>query len=240
MDGRMRVDRRPRPPGPDVLVITPEPETQACLATDLRLGGYRSRFVSSGAAGLDLLGSRRFALIVVDSDTHDLNRLSGQVDEHLDRPPVLCLTGCDNLVDLLPVLGTRVEDYVIKPCRGAEFLARVQVVLRGRGRADATTDPLPDLLRCGDLVLDASTGTARRGGRTLEVTPAEFRLLQVLLRNPDQVLSKEQLARHVWGDRREGNTIERLVSRLRQKVDRTDPDMIVTHRGLGYRLRPGT
>ncbi|MFD0524485.1 response regulator transcription factor [Paractinoplanes durhamensis] len=131
----------------------------------------------------------------------------------------------------MPVLGTRIEDYITKPCRSAELLARVQVLVRNRAAAGRA-----DVLRHGDLLLDDVVCRAWRADRMLGVTPAEYRLLRHLLRNADRVLSKEQLAWHLWGESRDVNAIERMVSRLRQKVDRTPPALIHTHRGFGYRL----
>ncbi|MBT0773278.1 response regulator transcription factor [Kineosporia sp. J2-2] len=209
----------------DVLVVASEPGTRACTATDLRLGGYRVTLAASGDDAVRVLGERNVNLIVVDVETEGLGALAPRT--FADRPPVLCLTGCDGLIDLIPVLGTRVEDYVTKPCRAAELLARVQVALRGS--QDHT-------LRSGDLLVDDSTSAAWRAGRALDVTPAEFRLLRFLVLNAGQVLSKDQLAWHVWGEVREGNTVERLVSRLRTKVDAVPPAVIRTHRGFGYRL----
>ncbi|GAB6902605.1 response regulator transcription factor [Kineosporia succinea] len=211
---------------PDVLFVAPEPGAQACLATDLRVGGYQVTLATTGADAVRVMVEKPISLIVVDTDTTGLRALAPRTFAH--RPPVLCLTPCDRLADLIPVLGTRIEDYVTKPCRGAELLARVQVTLR---------DTTPrNVLRTGDLLLDEATSSAWRGDRALDVTPAELRLLRFMMINAGQVLSKEQLAWHVWGEFRESNTVERLVSRLRGKVDDQQPCRISTHRGFGYRL----
>ncbi|MFD9506739.1 winged helix-turn-helix domain-containing protein [Streptomyces mirabilis] len=90
--------------------------------------------------------------------------------------------------------------------------------------------------RYGDLVLDDATCQARRGTRPLGLTPAEYRLLSHQMANAEHVLSKEQIGRYVWGEYRANPAIEKLVSRLRQKVDQEDPALIHTHRGFGYRL----
>ena len=90
--------------------------------------------------------------------------------------------------------------------------------------------------RYRDLALDDVTCQARRGARPLDLTPAEYRLLRHLLVNPGCVLSKEQISRHVWGEFRAGNAIEKLVSRLRHKVDQEEPALIHTRRGFGYWL----
>lgn len=95
-------------------------------------------------------------------------------------------------------------------------------------------------LRYGDLVLDHATRRARRGERTIELTPAEYRLLRCLLVNAERVLSKEQIGRHVWDDPPTDGAIERLVSRLRRKVNGEQAALIHTRRGFGYWLGRGT
>ncbi|WP_342342138.1 response regulator transcription factor [Streptomyces prasinopilosus] len=118
--------------------------------------------------------------------------------------------------------------------RIAELLARAQVLLRGRAPERQGTH------RYGDLVLDDSTCQAWRGSRQLDLTPAEYRLLRHLPANAERVLSKEQISRHVWGGYRADPAIEKLVSRLRRKVDEEHPALIRTRRGFGYRLgHPG-
>ncbi|MGN9762936.1 response regulator transcription factor [Streptomyces sp. SD31] len=134
------------------------------------------------------------------------------------RPPVL-LTEYDHLHRLVPELGLGERDYVTKPFRVAEVLARIQVLLRG----PRTGPPRGNPLEYGDLVLDDTVCRARRGTRAL------------LLGNAHRVLSKEQIGRHVWGDHRDDNATEQLVSRLRRKVDRDDdPALIHTRRGFAY------
>ena len=147
-----------------------------------------------------------------------------------ERPPILCVTSCEALQDLIPEVGAGVEDYVTKPCRAAELLARVEVLLRA---GNAVREPV---LRHADLLLDEVVYQAWRGDRRLDVTAAEYRLLRHLLLNAGRVLSKQQLAWQIWGESREATTIERLMSRLRTKVDRTSPPLIHTRRGFGYWL----
>ncbi|MEU9171731.1 response regulator transcription factor [Streptomyces sp. NPDC048420] len=148
------------------------------------------------------------------------------------RPPVLLLVDYESLDRIVPELGLGKRDYVTKPFRVADILARVQVLLRGAGAGPARDHEL----RYRDLVLDDTRCEARRGPRTLDLTPAEYRLLRHLLVNAHRVLSKEQIGRYVWGDHRGDNAIEQLVSRLRRKVDQDVPGLIHTRRGFGYWL----
>ncbi|MFJ2236234.1 response regulator transcription factor [Streptomyces sp. NPDC087859] len=218
--------------GQHVLVVG-GPEVTELLATTLELAGYRTSVAGTGTEALTRAAGHRYDLVLLDTtlpDVPDLGRRRLPPVTH--RPPVLFLTADDSLGSLLPELGPGERDYVTKPFRVAEVLARMQVLLRGPG---------PDRLhhggpRYGDLVLDDALCQARRGTLALDLTPAEYRLLRHLLVNAHRVLSKDQISRYVWGDLRGDNAIEQLVSRLRRKVDRDAPALIHTRRGFGYWL----
>ncbi|MEU4242628.1 response regulator transcription factor [Actinoplanes sp. NPDC026619] len=197
------------------------------LVDPLQSSGYLVEAVATGADAMVALGQQPVDLVIVDSDLPDLQEIAHRRPV-LHRPPVLCVASCESLGRLVPELGTDIEDYVTKPCRVAELLARVEVLLRERARGD--------LLRRGDLLLDEKACRVWRGGRRIEVTAAEFRLLRHLLVNAGRVLTKEQLAWHVWNEPREVNAIERLISRLRQKIDEAGPPLIHTRRGFGYSM----
>ncbi|MFF5186017.1 response regulator transcription factor [Streptomyces sp. NPDC000345] len=224
--------------GQHVLILAGEPDTAELLATTLELAGYRIGLTDTAADALARLDGHRFDLLVVDTTLPGLAgvaRSGRPVLAH--RPPVLYLTPYDSLGSLLPELGLGEKggekDYVTKPFRVAEVLARIQVLLSGAGTGPGRPGRSPSY---GDLVLDDTLCRARRGSRTLDLTPAEYRLLRHLLVNAHRVLSKEQIGRYVWGDFRGDNAIEQLVSRLRRKVDRDAPALIHTRRGFGYWL----
>jgi DNA-binding response OmpR family regulator len=218
--------------GQHLLLVVDEPGLAELLSTTLELAGYRISVVGSGTEALARLAECRFDLLVVDVDLPDMESLGRDRPTVTDRPPVLLLTVYESLDSLVPELGPGERDYVTKPFRLAEVLARVRVLLRGPGpRRNGG-----DALSYGDLVLDDTLCEARRGTRALDLTPAEYRLLRHLLVNAHRVLSKEQIGRCVWGDHRGDNAIEQLVSRLRRKVDRDAPVLIHTRRGFGYWL----
>ncbi|BAL88255.1 putative two-component system response regulator [Actinoplanes missouriensis 431] len=210
--------------GGHLLVVVPQDELRRSLAERLTAEGHAVTAVATGAEAMARITAGHVDLIVVDIDIPDLYDLAGRRPVLTDRPPIICMTTCEALSTLLPEVGTEIEDYVTKPCRIPELLARVEVQLR------------QPVLRRGDLLLDEVTCQVWRGDRPIEVTAAEYRLLRHLLVHAGQVLSKEQLAQRVWGESRDVNTIERLVSRLRQKVDEAGPPLIHTKRGFGYRL----
>ncbi|MFI6038610.1 response regulator transcription factor [Streptomyces sp. NPDC051315] len=218
--------------GQRVLIVAGEPGVAELLATTLELAGYRIGLTGSLAEALARLDAHRFDLVVADTALPDLAAVDGERRPVVARrPPVLYLTACDSLGRLLPELGPGETDYVTKPLRVAEVLARMQVLLRG------TVPGGPGRSLCyDDLALDGTLCRARRGCRPLDLTPAEYRLLHHLLANAHRVLSKEQIGRYVWGDFHGDNAIEQLVSRLRRKVDRDAPALIHTRRGFGYWL----
>jgi DNA-binding response OmpR family regulator len=219
--------------GPEVLVAAADPGVLNLLVTPLDLAGYRIRATGTGAQAWALLNEHPFDLIIVDVGIPDLEDLArGRRLAPADRPPILCLTTCDQLDRIVPELGFGVEDYVTEPYRIAEVLARAQVLLRGR-HPQRRSGPLCH----GDLLLDDLVCGAWRGRRALDLTAAEYRLLRHLLVHAGQVLTKDQLAWQVWREERADNAIERLVSRLRHKVDREGPALIHTRRGFGYTLQ---
>ncbi|MEU6374861.1 response regulator transcription factor [Streptomyces sp. NPDC046909] len=218
--------------GQHVLVVA-GPDLAELLSATLELAGYRTSVAATGTEALLRAAEHRYDLVVLDAGLPDVPELGrGRRPPVTHRPPVLFLTAYDSLDRLVPELGLGEKDYVTKPFRVAEVLARMRVLLRGAGPA-RHHDGGP---RYDDLVLDDTLCRARRGSSTLDLTPAEYRLLRFLLVNADRVLSKEQIGRYVWGDFRGGNAIEQLVSRLRRKVDRDGPALIHTRRGFGYWL----
>lgn len=214
--------------GRRLLVMVPEPGPRRAIVARLGASGYVVEGADTAATAMKLVTEQRFDLIIVDTDIAGLEDLARHRPVLAARPAVLCMTACESLDQVVPGVGTDVDDYVTKPWRAAELLARVQVLLRSRA-----SEPL---LRHGDLLLDEVVYQAWRGERSLEVTPAEYRLLRCLLLEAGRVLSKEQVAWQVWGESRAGGAIERLVSRLRRKVNRTAPALIHTRRGFGYWL----
>ncbi|MER6492861.1 response regulator transcription factor [Streptomyces griseorubiginosus] len=216
--------------GQHLLLIVHEPGVAELLSTTLELAGYRTTLAGTGGEALARLVEQRFDLMVVDASLPDMASLSRERPVVPHRPPALVLTEYDSLDDLVPELGPGERDYVTKPFRVAEVLARVQVLLRDAHPGH----PRDGALSYRDLVLDAPLCEARRGTRPLDLTPSEYRLLRHLLLNAHRVLSKEQIGRYVWGDHHGDNSVEQLVSRLRRKVDRDAPRLIHTRRGFGY------
>ena len=149
-------------------------------------------------------------------------------------PPVLFLTARGSIEDTVTGLRIGGDDYVTKPFHVLELLARVHALLRRSGRA--ADEPV---LRSADLVLDEAKFQAVRAGEALDLTPTEYKLLRYLLVNAGQVMTKEQILQHVWQHEFGEGVVEKLVSRLRHKVDAGRRPLIHTVRGFGYRIAEG-
>lgn len=233
----------PKPPStdavpaiPDVLLVVGDPRTSEPLAAMLELAGHRTVVVDRATEAHVLLTERCFDLVILDVTLPDTEALRDS--RRLlapDRPAVLLLTGAGEFLGSMPGGGPGAADGQPggAPGRVAEVLARARQLVHRGGPAG-----WDGALRHGDLVLDDATRRARRGERTIELTPAEYRLLRCLLVNAERVLSKEQIGRHVWDAPPTDGAVERLVSRLRRKVngEREQIALIHTGRGFGYWL----
>lgn len=216
-----------------VLVIASDEDLLDLLLTTLGLAGYDVEHVGSGPEGVARARTAPFDLLVVDTSLHGLRHIPRWAPQDREMP-VLFLVPGDQIDMVASEVGFSGDDYLSKPLRVGDLLARVRLLLRG-----GSSMGQHKVLVQGDLRLDEATCRAWRGERDLDLGPAEYRLLRILLLHAGTVLSKGQIARRVWGDVRDDNAIERLVSRLRGKVDRELPALIRTQRGFGYSLVVG-
>lgn len=153
--------------------------------------------------------------------------------QHINTP-ILLLTARDTVADRVRGLDSGADDYLIKPFALNELLARVRALLRRNGGEKSA------ILRVGDLSLDPATHVVARAGQRIELTPRLFALLEYLMRHPNQILTREMIANHIWNYEFSGtlNAVEVCMRRLRCQVDEAFPGkMLETVRGVGYRLR---
>ena len=214
-----------------ILVAEDEQRISSFLAKGLKANGFTPTVVADGQSALDLACSGEFDLLVLDiglpvMDGFDVLRRLRQEGSAM---PVVILTARDSVSDTVAGLEGGADDYMPKPFRFEELLARVRLRLR-EDRAPESTE-----LAYGDLRLDLRTRRAAVGDRTVELSAREFALAETFLRNPDQVLSREQLLSAVWGyDFDPGsNVVDVYVRYLRKKLG---ADRVETVRGMGYRL----
>ncbi|MEN1974324.1 MULTISPECIES: response regulator transcription factor [unclassified Cellulomonas] len=222
---------------PRVLVVDDDPEIREMLASTLDFAGFVVDVAAGATEALAALRAQRPDVLVLDvsmpgTDGFELVQLVRRRDAGL---PVLFLSARDTVDDRVRGLRLGADDYVTKPFSAVEVVARLDALLR-RG---SVVQPDDDVLRCADLELDRAHHLVRRAGETVDLSPTEFRLLELLLEQRGRVLSKGQIMAAVWqydfgGD---GNVVERFVSNLRRKVDDGHAPLIRTVRGFGYAVR---
>ena len=215
-----------------ILIAEDEERIVSFLEKGLRAGGYSTVAVGSGPEALALARDDTFDLLLLDlglpgMDGHAVLR---GIRSRGERMPVVILTARDGVDDTVHGLEGGADDYVTKPFRFEELLARIRLRLRDSAAPETT------VLVAGDIALDLRSRRASVGERVVELTSREFALLETFLRHPDYVLSREQLLSHVWGyDHDPGsNVVDVYVGYLRRKLGR---DRITTVRGMGYALR---
>ena len=219
-----------------ILVVDDDLAVRRSIDRALRLEGYEVVTVGTGREALDAVASSPPDALILDLQLPDLDGL--QVCRHLrstgNDTPVLMLTARQEIDDRVQGLDAGADDYLIKPFALAELLARLRALLRRRFEGEG------GLLRVGELSLDLSSREGHRGERSFTLTRIEFDLLEMFLRHPRQVLTREVLLEQVWGfDFDSGtNSLAVYVGYLRRKLEEgAEPRCIHTVRGVGYVLR---
>lgn len=223
-----------------VLVVEDDADIQRLVRILLERAGYCVRGAADGHEALRRLFSDRPDLVVLDIGLPGMD--GWQVLERvrdLSDVPVLMLTAQADELDKVRGLSAGADDFVTKPFGRQELVARVQALLRRQGRAAGTSAP-HDLYTDPALTVDHEQRLALAGDVELRLTPLEFRLLSVLVRNAGQLLSADRLAELVWGqDFAAADQVKLTVGRLRRKLSgHLETDPIETVRGFGYRYRP--
>jgi two-component system, OmpR family, response regulator len=215
-----------------VLIAEDEERIASFVAKGLRANGFTSTVVADGPTALSYSLGGEFDLLVLDLGLPELDGFKVLADLRAagSTMPIVILTARSSVEDTVAGLEGGADDYISKPFRFEELLARIRLRLRDDRSPEVT------VLRCDDLVLDLRTRRAAVEGRIIELTAREFVLVEAFMRNPGQVLSREQLLSQVWGfDFDPGsNVVDVYVRYLRRKLG---AERIETVRGMGYRLR---
>jgi DNA-binding response OmpR family regulator len=215
-----------------ILIVEDEDRIASFVEKGLRANGFTTTVVPDGEAGYEYALTGGFDLVVLDIGLpgRDGFTVLRELRESRVTTPVIVLTARDSVRDTVAGLEGGADDWMTKPFRFEELLARVRLRLRTAARAPEVT-----VLRSGSLGLDLRTRRARAGERTVDLTAREFVLLELFLRHPGQVLSREQILSHVWGyDFDPGsNIVDVYVRALRKKLG---AEKVETVRGMGYRL----
>ena len=229
-----RVDGGPRG---RVLVVDDDLALAEMLGIVLRGEGFEPVFCSDGSEALEVFRKSRPDIVLLDlmlpgKDGVDVCRLIRAES----GTPIVMLTAKSDTVDVVVGLEAGADDYIVKPFKPKELVARV------RARMRRSEDSAPAELRIADLIIDVAGHSVRRGELNLSLTPLEFDLLLCLARKPGQVFTREALLEEVWGYRHSADTrlVNVHVQRLRAKIehDPERPNIVLTVRGVGYKAGP--
>jgi len=219
------------------LVIDDEPQILRLLTITLEANGYRVATAESGQQGLAAAAQHRHDIILLDLGLPDLGGIL--VLKQLrawTQTPVVILTVQDAEADKIEALDSGADDYVTKPFKAGELLARLRAALR---RADRGQREQP-VFRTGDLVVDLAARRVSRKGQPVKLTATEFALLRLFIQHAGKVLTHRHLLREVWGPQHERDTqyLRVYVTRLREKLepDPARPVLFLAEPGVGYRF----
>jgi two-component system response regulator MtrA len=221
-----------------VLVVDDDTALAEMLGIVLRGEGFEPVFCADGERAIGAFRESRPDLVLLDL------MLPGKDGIEVCREirsesgvPIVMLTAKGDTVDVVLGLESGADDYIVKPFKPKELVARI------RARIRRTDEPRPETLEIADLVIDVAGHSVRRDGQQIALTPLEFDLLVALVRKPWQVFTREVLLEQVWGYRHAADTrlVNVHVQRLRSKIERDPehPEIVVTVRGVGYKAGPG-
>ncbi|MEU9182964.1 two-component system response regulator MtrA [Streptomyces sp. NPDC048484] len=220
-----------------VLVVDDDTALAEMLGIVLRGEGFEPFFVADGDRALAAFRESKPDLVLLDlmlpgRDGIEVCRLIRAES----GVPIVMLTAKSDTVDVVVGLESGADDYIVKPFKPKELVARIRARLR------RSEEPAPEQLAIGDLVIDVAGHSVKRDGASIALTPLEFDLLVALARKPWQVFTREVLLEQVWGYRHAADTrlVNVHVQRLRSKVEKDPerPEIVVTVRGVGYKAGP--
>jgi DNA-binding response OmpR family regulator len=220
----------------EILIVEDDERMAALLKRGLEREGHVTEVARDGLEGFDFASSRPFDVVILDVMLPKLDgfEVARRLRKKGCRTPLLMLTAKDTPKDIVSGLDFGADDYLTKPFSFDELLARIRALAR-RGPV-----PVPTVLQVGTLTLDPASREVRRGAREIELTPREFRLLELLMRRAGKVQSRDAIIEAVWGHESdvEHNTVDVFIGTLRRKVDSAkDPPLLHTVRGIGFCLK---
>jgi len=223
-----------------ILVVEDEPDMAETIVRALEWGGFRAVTAANGREALERLASERPDLVLLDLMLPEIDGMAvcTRIREH-SGVPIVMLTARSAEDDRVAGLNRGADDYVTKPFRMRELCARLAAVLRRSRHWDRDEE----VLEVGDLYIRPAAREAGIGARVVDLTPKEFDLLEHLARNADHVLGREKILERVWGEGQylDERTLDVHIRWLREKIedDPSNPERLITVRGVGYMLTSG-
>jgi len=221
-----------------VLVVEDEPAAARLLAKGLRENAYAVDIARDGLAANEFLASVPYDVVILDVmlPRKDGLQLCREIRAAGSRVAVLMVTARDAVDARIAGLDSGADDYLVKPFAFGELLARVRALVRRREQA-----VVPEQVTAGSIQIDTRTRTVYVDRVATVLTPREYALLEFFCRHAGLVVTRQQIAEHVWDDRYDplSNVIDVYVQRLRRKIDPPgQPSLIRAHRGAGYQFIP--
>jgi two-component system, OmpR family, response regulator len=219
----------------NILLVEDETNVAFVASAALRLADYSVSEATCGQDGLAIAGQQPIDLAILDVMLPDIDgfEMCQKLRAAGHDFPIVFLTARDATEDRVRGLTIGGDDYLTKPFSVEELVARVQVILRRVGKQSPGKT-----YRCGPLTLNDAAHLVFRDGQRVDLSPTEYKLLRFLLRNTGRVLNRDQILDHVWDYDFVGetNVVDTYIHTLRKKVDRGQPRLIQTVRGIGYRM----
>ena len=222
-----------------VLVVDDEPQIRRTLAINLRVRGYQVDLAATGEEALKAAADQQPDVVVLDLGLPGIDGL--QVIQGLrgwTRVPIIVLSVREREADKVAALDAGADDYVTKPFGFNELLARLRAAIRRATPADE----LVPIVQTPDFRVDLAAKQVVRDGREVRLTPTEWQLVELLVRNPGRLVSQRQLLQEVWGPkyREETNYLRVFIAQIRRKLepDPAHPRYFITEPGMGYRYQP--
>jgi two-component system, OmpR family, KDP operon response regulator KdpE len=222
---------------PTILVIDDEIQIRRLLELTLEPNGYTLKFASTGNDGITMAGSERPELIILDLGLPDIDGLAvlKRIREWATLP-ILILSVHNTEGDIISCLDAGADDYLVKPFRTGELLARVRTALRHRPRNQEK-----ELFTVQNLSVDLAIRIVKKGSEVIKLTSTEYSLLALFVRNAGRVLTHKYILEQVWGPTfsEEAQYTRVYVGQLRKKIedDPTNPKILITESGIGYRMQ---
>lgn len=227
-----------------ILIVEDEPAISGFVRRGLIFEGFEVAIADNGTDALAMVRDNPPDLVVLDLMLPGIDGIqitrrirAAEEAEGTPRLPILMLTARDAVADRVAGLDAGADDYLVKPFDFDELVARVRALLR---RSLPATSNGPDVLTFEDIALNLTSHTVTRADEEIELTPREFDLLEMLMRHPNQVLTRQTLMQRVWGEDffGESNVLEVVIGNLRRALESGDrPRVVQTVRGIGYVLR---